>query len=190
MIKLERPNMAVNDPRTRTKGYILGIFDDVRRFEMENTWDIAETETCQHILDWVAQHARKKGKLKHLVINCHGDAGTLNLGQGFDNTNVHLFAAWHGLIEKIWLTGCSVAFIGTGGSDGNVFCSKMAKGVGCYVVAATETQCDIFKTFPKDRLSSYEGLVLSYGPDGKVSWQGRNASVWSPTCGGDFHVPD
>jgi len=196
MIKLERPNAAVNDPRVRPLGPIgrhghgkePEIY--VRRYRMKFTWDITATESRQNIIDWVVQRARKKKKLKNLVLSCHGEAGVLRLGQGFDNSNVALFAAWRGLIEKIWIPGCSVAFIGTGGSNGNVFCSKLAQLVQCYVVASTEDQCDEAKTFPIDEISSFEGLVLSYDPGGNISWQGRNPSTWHKASGECVPVPD
>lgn len=173
MYTLERPNMAVNDPRVRSGS-------SVRRFRMWNTWDISKTETRQHIIDWVATVARSAtgGKLKNLVLSCHGAPGYLQLGQGFNNTHIALFRGWRGLIEKIWLPNCSVAFIGSGGSDGNVFCSNMAKQVQCYVVAATELQCESTVTLPYDQMTSFEGLVLSYGPQGNVTWSNRNPSTW------------
>ncbi|MFK5950048.1 MAG: DUF4347 domain-containing protein [Methylococcales bacterium] len=172
MIRLERPNMAINDPRVRTGPSVL----QVRRYQMENTWDIATTESRQHIINWVVNvaHGTTNGKLKNLVLSCHGNPGQLQLGQGFDISQVALFSAWRGLIEKIWLPDCLVAR----GSDGNAFCSSMARQAQCYVVAPTESQCDEFTTMPYDQLTSFEGLVLCYGPNGNISWQGRNMSSW------------
>ena len=152
MFRLERPSMAVNDPRVAGGG-------SVRRYQMWNTWDIRANETRQHIISWVATVARRAtgGKLKNLVLSCHGLPGYLQLGQGFNRSHLRLFAEWHGLIEKIWLPNCLVARIpdramqsrldtqypGWGTSDGNVFCSTLARTVHCYVVAATEEQCEL-----------------------------------------------
>lgn len=148
MFQLERPSMAVNDPRVSAATFM-------RRFQMWNSWDIAAGESRQHIVDWVAAVARGApgGKLKNLVLSCHGLPAYLVLGQGFDMTNLPMFAAWRGLVDKIWLPNCRVAEIPTPvgqttlnsqyptmrTGDGNMFCSGLAKTVNCYVVASTET---------------------------------------------------
>jgi len=172
MIRLERPNMAVNDPRVRTGP----TASQVRRYQMEKTWDIATTESRQHIINGVKNIAQNaaNGKLKNLVLSCHGNPGYLQLGQGFDVSHVTLFSSWQGLVEKIWLPDCLVA----SGAEGNNFCSGMARQAQCYVVAPTEVQCDVFTTMPYDQLTSFEGLVLCYGPNGNISWQDRNMSTW------------
>jgi hypothetical protein len=46
-------------------------------------------------------------------------------------------------------------------SDGNIFCSSLAKKVRCYVVASTEIQLEYFRVLPIDMMTSFEGLVLS-----------------------------
>jgi hypothetical protein len=199
MHTLARPNMAVNDPRVRGGS-------SVRRYRMWNTWDISATESRQHIVNWVATVVRGAdgGKLRNLVLSCHGLPGVLQLGEGFNSTHLALFASWRGLVEKVWLPNCLVARIpdaamqarmdrdypGTGVSDGNVFCSGLAKQVRCYVVAATELQCESPVTLPVDQMTSFEGLVLSYGPDGNVTWSHRNPSTWFNASGACVPVPD
>lgn len=187
MFKLERPSMAVNDPRVSAGKHL-------RRFRLWNTWDISEHESRAHIIEWVEHVARTApgGKLKHLVLSCHGLPGYLQLGEGFNRDHLKLFDAWKGRIEKLWLPNCLVAQIpskeqmkeysahypGWGVSDGNLFCSELAKRIQCYVVAATEIQAETFSDIPPDSMTSFEGLVLSYGPAGNITWQGRNASIW------------
>lgn len=199
MFRLERPNMAVNDPRVAGGG-------SFRRYQMWNTWDIRENEGRQHIISWVAEVARgaQGGKLKNLVLSCHGLPGYLMLGQGFDSSHLALFGAWSGLVEKIWLPNCLVARIpdaamraelrrdypGFNTSDGNVFCSRLAKLVHCYVVASTETQCETPGDVPRDMMTSFEGLVLSYGPKGNVTWSSRNPSTYTNSEGYCVAVPD
>jgi len=194
MFRLERPNMAVNDKRVCAPD---GRF---RRFQMENTWDVPASETRAHIIEWVAAVARgaRGGKLKHLVLSGHGSPGGIDVGEGFDSTHMRLFRDWAGLIEKIWLPNCRVAYIPTaaeaaaGMRDGNVFCSELAKTVGCHVVAATELQCEFPVDVPSDMMTSFEGLVLSYGPAGNVTWSSRNPSMWlrtNPTTGAQQCVP-
>lgn len=189
MYRLDRPNMAVNDMRVSGGS-------SYRRFQMWNTWDIDATETREHIVGWVASVARGAdgGKLKHLVLSCHGSPGQLQLGQGFDNSHVALFARWRGLIEKIWLPNCRVARIPDasmpGATDGNVFCSNLAKTVQCYVVASTEFQCEYPTDIPRDMMTSFEGLILSYGPGGNVTWSSRNPSTWTNSSGVCVPVPN
>ncbi len=196
MFRLDRPSMAVNDPRVSSGSFI-------RRYQMWNSWDISAGEPRQHIIDWVASVARGAagGKLKNLVLSCHGGPAYLQLGQGFGMADLPMFAAWNGLVEKIWLPDCLVAQIppappggarpaGVASNDGNVFCSVLAKTVGCYVVASTETQCESVVTVPVDQMTSFEGLVLSYGPAGNVTWSSRNPSTWINGGGVCVPVPD
>jgi hypothetical protein len=147
MYRLERPSMALNDPRVAAGG-------SVRRYQMWNTWDIRKNESRQHIISWVAQVARGAtgGKLKNLVLSCHGLPGYLQLGEGFNRTHLALFAGWRGLVEKIWFPSCLVARIpdatmqaqmdrdypGWGVSDGNVFCSSLSTQVQCWVLIDME----------------------------------------------------
>lgn len=169
MYRLERPNMAVNDPRVGARG-------QTRRFRMWNTWNISSTETRDHIIEWVADVANSAdgGKLKHLVLSCHGAPGELALGEGFDSSSVSQFAGWNGLVDKIWVPSCNVA----AGRTGHAFCSAMAAAAGCYLVVSTEIQCEAAQSVPYDMMTSFEGLVLSYGPDGTITWRGRNVSSW------------
>lgn len=182
MYRLERPSMALNDPRNH------------KRFQLWNTWDVRQNETRRHMAEWVAEVARgaSGGRLKHLVLNCHGAPGYLELGEGIRNQDVSAFASWRGLIEKIWIPACRVALIPTtaGQADGNVFCSNLAKTVGCYVVASTETQCSLPGNIPADMMPSFEGLILSYGPGGNVTWSSRNASTYTTSSGACYQVPD
>ncbi len=203
MFRLERPSMAVNDPRV-SGGTPPNV--TIRRFQMWNTWNIQANESRQHIIDWVATVARRApgGKLKNLVLSGHGLPGYLQIGQGFNSTHLPLFADWRGLIDKIWLPNCLVARIpdqamqrqlnadypGWGTSDGNVFCSRLAQQVQCYVVAATETQCEYPSDVPQDMMTSFEGLVLSYGPAGNVTWSHRNPSMWVTGDGVCVPVPN
>jgi hypothetical protein len=195
MFRLERPNMALNDPRL--SGIVGGALTPVR-FQMWQTWDIQANEERDHIIDWVASIARgaPRGRLKHLVLNCHGLPGYIQLGAGFNRTHLPLFDGWQGLVEKIWLTACRAANIptaadqaaldrghpGLGAGDGNIFCSELAKRTGAYVVAATELQCHLIRDFPPDMMASFEGLVLCYGPKGDVTWSSRNKSTWMRTA--------
>lgn len=172
MITLEQPSMGLNDPR-----HHLNV-------QMWNTWYVTQTENRQHMINWVASVARGApgGKLKNVVFSCHGSPSFVQLGEGFDRRHAALFRAWSGLVEKIWFRACQVALIQTPGSpatgDGNLFCSDVAKAANCYVVASTETQWTPPQTLPYGKLDTFEGLVLSYGPGGDVTWSNRYGSNW------------
>lgn len=180
MITLEQPSMALNDER---HGHMT--------VRMWNTWGVRRNDTRQHIIDWVATVAtRAQGrKLKNVVFSCHGAPGYLEMGEGFQREHATMFSRWAGLVEKIWFRACSVALIEGSGtnSDGNLFCSEIARFGRCYVVASTETQWtrptigDVVwrgghHRLPFGQLDSFEGLVLSYGPDGNVTWSQRYSS--------------
>ncbi len=183
MYRLSRPSMALNDPRNH------------KRFQLANTWDVSRTETRTHMAEWVAHVARTSDghKLKNLVLNCHGAPGFLEMGEGIRSSDLEVFRPWQGLIDKIWIPACRIAAIpasGSGEADGNVFCSRLAKIVGCYVVASTETQCSSVGNIPRDMMPSYEGLILSYGPEGNVTWSDRNPSTYDLSGGACYQVPD
>jgi hypothetical protein len=173
MITIEQPAMALN------------ASDISRRYQMWNTWNLATSETVPHIFEWVSTVATGAtgGKLKALIINCHGAPGMLQMGVGgLWRSNVGWFRHWRDKVDKIWLTACQPGFIAAPGSatDGNLFIGEIAKEANCYVVASTETQWFIAnQTYPYGQIDSYEGLVLSYSPDGAVSWSHRYDSNWS-----------
>jgi hypothetical protein len=180
MFLLERPSMAVNDRKATDKR------KRSRRFQLLHTWDIEPTESRTNIISTVAAVARSApgGKLKHLVLNSHASPGFLNLGEGFGTEDIPAFGRWRGLIEKIWLPNCRVAAIpdtaeqAKGTRNGHAFCSGLAGQVQCYVVASTERQIDPAVDVPRDMITSFEGLVLSYGPGGNVTWERRYPSTF------------
>lgn len=172
MITIEQQAMALN------------AHDVASRYQMWNTRDLSAADTVAKIFGdvRVVASGATGGKLKNLVINCHGAPGYLQLGGGLWRSNVGWFRQWRDKIEKIWLTSCQTAFIQTPGqaSDGNLFVGAIAKEANCYVVASTETQrFRTNHTYPFGQIDSFEGLVLSYAPDGSVSWSHRYNSNWS-----------
>ena len=160
-----------------------------------NTRDIQPNESRQHIIDWVAGVARKasEGRLRNLVLNCTMLPAFLQLGEGFDESHLPLFMAWQGLIDRIWLPDCRVARTpdtvlqgqllhdrpGCKMGDGNLFCSGLAKNVDCHVVVPTATQCDLFYDYPVGAIPGFEGVVISYSPDGYVTWSRKKSFAGS-----------
>lgn len=183
MFTLEQPSMALN-----------GTDITWSKIKMWNTWEVDRTQTREHIVEWVATVASGApgGKLKNVVINCHGLPGFVGIGQGFNVNHVGLFRQWAGLVHKIWFVACLVARIpdstmqasldatypGFGAGDGNVFCSRLAQNARCYVFASTEEQRNR-GGYALGQMPTFEGLCLSYGPAGNVTWSHRYASDWS-----------
>jgi hypothetical protein len=179
MITLDPPHMGLNDARAPMK------------VTMWNTWLVPAGDTRTHIVSWVAQVAAKAPgrKLKNVVLNCHGNSSYLQLGEGFDRRHTNLFKLWRGKVDKIWIRACLVARIQHAGAtttgDGNLFCSELARAAQCHVVAPTELQVESRGlVLPFGKIDTYEGLLVSYSPDGKIHWSHRYPSTWkSPTSG-------
>lgn len=180
MITLEQPSLALNDER---HGHMT--------VQMWQTKLIKKDDTVDYILNLIAAIAKQAPdkKLKNLVFSCHGDPACLYLGEGVSLPDTRRFSHLAGLVEKIWIRACRVAFVESAGTtaDGNLFCSEIARYARCYVIASTEVQVTrptireaFFKSFhhtlPFGQLDSFEGLVLSYGPSGKITWSQRYGS--------------
>lgn len=187
MISIAYPHMGLNDERAPV--YV----------SMWNTWKVTQADTPEHIVDWTAEVARSAPgrKLREIVISCHGAPGYLQLGTGISLPQVPLFERWRGLVDKVWLRACLVARI-TGPStasegdgaligalnlngDGHRFCVALAQALRCYLVVGTELQTSkrysTTNPVPFGMLDTYEGLVLSYHPDGTIGWSRRYSSV-------------
>jgi hypothetical protein len=182
MITLEQPSMALNSTEISWSEIL-----------MENTWKVDRNQTREHIVEWVATVGRgfRGGKIKNLIINCHGLPGWVGIGQGFNRTHLGMFTAWAGLVQNIWFVACLVARIptaayqtqlntsypGFGTGDGNIFCSELARNASCYVVAPTEEQRNR-GGYGVGQIPAYEGLLMCYNPQGGVSWSQRYPSDW------------
>jgi len=183
MFTLEQPSMALNDERIAHSQIL-----------MWNTWGVRQVDSREHIIEWVAAVALSapNRRLKNVVLNCHGLPGFVQMGQGFDRTHTGMFTAWSGLVEKIWFIACLVARIPTPQmqqqlnatypnfltGDGNIFCSEIARYARCYVVAPTEEQRNR-GGYERGQMPTFEGLLLSYGPAGDVTWSHRYSSDWA-----------
>jgi len=175
MITIQQPAMVLN-AITRPQ---------IAEYQMWNTWKVNSGVSAEDIIRNCVTVARSTPglKLKNLVIQCHGAPGQIAIGQGFNCSNVDLFANLRGLVEKIWIVACQPALIPStcvAGNfcfeDGNLFISEMAQAAHCYVVAPTETQINRAMVYPFGVIPSYEGLVLSYDPSGNITWRHRYPS--------------
>lgn len=165
MFTLQQPSMALNSADISWS-----------KIMMWNTWEVDKKQTREHIVEWVSVVAKGAPgrKLKNLIINCHGSPGFVGIGQGFGATNLGLFKQWTGLVHKIWFVACNVAQI----PAGHAFCSTLAQNAKCYVYASTAQQRNRggYKT---GQMPTFEGLCLSYGPKGDITWSHRYSEDWS-----------
>ncbi len=137
-----------------------------------------KNDSRQNIVGAVANLARdgQGGKLKSLVLNCHGAAGYLIMGEGFWNVHTGMFQAWQGLVDTIWITACEIASrvpnpnVPAQSGDGFLFCQQMAINARCNVVASLHTQWVPRQTIPNGSVDSFEGRLLCWKPDGNVAW--------------------
>lgn len=171
--------MALNDTR----------LDAVIQMSINRT--IQPNESVSQILGYVvnAVNATPNKKLKNLILNCHGNPGQLYMGIGITPDLADRFSVLapkgNPLVETIYLRACKVARIDNPGSstDGNLFCSAIAKNAKCVVVASTATQTtglvnSFYGPLPLNMIDIYEGTTLRYGPEGNVLSAATNP-MWS-----------
>jgi hypothetical protein len=188
MITIEQPSLGLNSHH-----------DHHVHVRMWNTGDVPATKPPNEIAEWIRRVALSApdGRLRNVVISCHGSPGHIGIGTGIGSGDIPHFGrlapAGRPLVAKFWFRCCQVARIPAsgGGSDGHQFCSRFASTTKAYVVASTELQWSHGRTLPFGQLDGFEGLVLSYGPDGRISWQNRYRSGWFDSSGrGAYQTPD
>lgn len=188
MITLEQPSLGLNSHH-----------DHHVHVSMWNTGNVPASKSAVEIAEWIRRVAVSApgGRLKNVVFSCHGSPGHINIGTGIGLSDVPAFARLvvhdEPLVAKFWFRCCQVALIAAAGTsrDGNRFCSAFAQATKAYVVASTELQWSHGRTLPFGELDGFEGLVLSYGPDGNISWQHGYRSGWFDSAGrGAYQTPD
>lgn len=172
-------------------------------FRMDVTLDVHSSTPMETIAKKIVNAANKQpeGKFKNLVLTAHGRPGHFFLGTGLNINTMAPFYILNGKVDKIWFRGCLVgrivgpatsgqgdgaALAACGFTDGNghAFLSAFAVLTGAYIVAPTEFQSSLHRLYPRGRLDSYEGLVLSYNPEGNVSWRRRYPSLYNYSSDG------
>ncbi|HSB64664.1 MAG TPA: hypothetical protein VLJ18_10885 [Thermoanaerobaculia bacterium] len=188
MIDLEQPSLGLNSHH-----------DHHVHVQMWNTGDVPASKPAVEIAEWIRLVAVSApgGRLKNVVFSCHGSPGHIGIGTGIGTTDIPAFArllvSGRPLVAKYWFRCCQVAQIAAANTaaDGNRFCSAFAVTTGAYVVASTELQWSHGRTLPFGQLDGFEGLVLSYGPAGNITWQTRYRSGWFDSAGGGaYETPD
>ena len=169
MFALEQPSMALNDTRVDNT------------VQMAITRSVQPIEGVSSILGAVvaAAKAQPGGRLKNLVLNCHGLPGQLQMGVGIDRNLTNRFSMLvvddKPIVDVIYLRACLVARIDGPGSqsDGNLLCCEIAQHAKATVVASTALQQTRLKksaglSIPYGMLDKFEGTTLVYGPKGNV----------------------
>ncbi|MEM9463014.1 MAG: hypothetical protein AAGF11_53225 [Myxococcota bacterium] len=169
----------------------------VVNYRMDVTATVHNNTSIQRMVDMISRAAEdtRDGTLANLVLTAHGSPAFFQLGVGLNARTMAPFADIKGKVDKIWFRGCLVARIagphteshGDGAAlnamkvtsgDGHVFVASFARLTGCYVVAPTEMQGSNREFYPAGQMDSYEGLVLSYDPQGNISWEQRYPSLY------------
>src|SRR5215216_5549067 len=105
MFSIEQPSMALNDTRVDNSVH------------MAITRLVQPDEGVSSILGAVisAAKAQPGGKLKNLILNCHGLPGQLQMGVGIDRNLTNRFSMLvvdgKPLVDTIYLRACLVARI-------------------------------------------------------------------------------
>jgi hypothetical protein len=160
--KLPQPSMAVN------AADLYWYF-----YKMTKNWDyVPETMPPDLLLGIISVLAGQP--MKCLIINCHGIANIkgkggfgLGIGKGIELEDVKFFGLIRGLFKCIVLPNCQVAQVTNKGGvgDGKLFCSRIAKASGSYVVAPVFDQKRPLD-LPQFYMDKFEGLVHRFNPSG------------------------
>jgi len=174
MVKIEEPALALNDMRVGG------------RIRMSRNIRVRADDMRANVLGAVATVAdgMPYGRLKSLVLNCHGAPGFLIMGEGFWGPHTALFEQWSGRVNNIWLTACEIAsreplkpgdrvpsWAGKGApGDGWAFCREMAIRAKCNVIASEDDQDVPQRRIPDGYIDAWEGTVLCFRPTGDFAW--------------------
>ena len=139
-------------------------------YDMTYNYTVNKGQSPKDIMVKIGEYAgkTKHGYLESLVINCHGGPAEMKLGAGFNLSNTYVFDDL--LVEKkpivgtIYLVVCWVALIW--GQDGNIFCCRISKNSGAYVIAPRVWQKPSGTPPPKHYIDKFE--ETGHMPDGKT----------------------
>jgi len=180
MIKIDAPALALND--IQVPGH----------FHLSRNVKVHRDDSRENLVNCVAAIAAGApgGRLKNLVLNCHGAPGYLIMGEEFWAPHTNLFERWAGLIDNIWITACQIASrcpatayawpdwlknIGQPG-DGYLFCREIAIRARSNVIASVVNQEPPINTgIPNGHIDAFEGMVLCFGPTGDIAWSHKYA---------------
>ena len=171
MIKMNQPSLVLHS--CDVPGY---------KYEMWTSWKMPPGATAHDVvywINWAVDHSPELA-LSNVIINCHGSPGYLHVGGSGHKIGVGSLSIFESLRTKdigtIWLVACEVAQ-NKGGDSGKIFCSGLAKAVGCRVIASDKQQHVDFVfewiSSPYGTIDDYEPPVYEFSPAG--GW-----TSWSP----------
>lgn len=186
MIEIPQPSIALNAiDTTKNKEY------DVpgTTYDMWKTWNVPANTSSTTLMSQIASMAKAaSGKLKCLVINCHGDYnyGTnifgkekkimtggfgFSIGQGINYYNADLFSQIRDLFRCIIIVACGASAVTNPKSsegDGVVLCSRIARAANSYVIAPRIMQAATHLKLPKNHIDNFEGEVVRFNRAGQI----------------------
>ena len=174
MITLNPPHVALNDSRSNMT------------LNMTHNIPVSPNDSAGYIINRV-RDINASSQLENVVFNCHGSPGGLQMGTGFSINQALLFRRWRGKVKKVWFYACSVARDSScscapgAGTSGSAFCAAVARNARCYVLAPTELQVESaqeMRGLPPGSLDTFEGMLLSFDPDGNINWYKRYSSTY------------
>ncbi|MFI0847627.1 hypothetical protein [Mesorhizobium sp. IMUNJ 23232] len=177
----------------------------------QNTWYVPQTASPPSIasaVETVAQSSAIGGRLKALIICCHGSPGYIGIGTGISQSDASAFArpGLRGRIQQLWIRACLVARVQTadgsgtsapglrpfvtGAVDGGDLCQALADALQCEVVASTELQAASPEStgttsrfgipeLPFGMMDEWDGLVARFRPRVAPRFE-RFPSLWLP----------
>jgi hypothetical protein len=168
MIAIPQPSMALNAVDPWDKKYTVPR----PRYEMEYSRNIGKDLNPQDVFENVRHVASltKEGKLKFLVINCHGDYYSktvggkgLDLGTGINFMNDIVFSRLADVVEGIYLVACGIA-------QNQSLCGSFAMYANAPVYAANDIQrgspFQALFNVRKNHIDRFEGDFYEFKPDG------------------------
>ncbi len=192
MIEIPQPSIALN-----AVNKIPDIFDPDNdytvpgtKYEMWETLNVTSTDRISGTLVYVSLLAlgAAGGKIKCLVINCHGtyEKGTrasgkeraiatggfgLEIGGRITYENADVFSNLRGYVKCIIITACGAADVTNkdkSEGDGEVLCSKIARAADAYVIAPKILQAPTYRKLPKNHIDNFEGEVVRFNRAGVI----------------------
>jgi hypothetical protein len=179
MIKLRQPSLVLHS--VDVPGYL---------YQMQTTWKMPRGASASDIvywINWAIDHA-KELELNNVLINCHGEPGTLYVGGSGTGGNaittgdLAVFKKVRpGSLGTIYIVACEVAKSVGASRIGENFCMQLAINAGCFVVAADALQSVNFWfqhfNHPFGSFDDYEGNVTEFGPGGSMQrWNPSDAT--------------
>lgn len=172
--RIPQPAIAINafdkDEKPNSKGEYDYSVPDCRYKMKLGGDDINQKQDLRNVLGNVKAIAEANGgKIKALVINCHGSPGSLWIGNDrITIYNVNLFSIIQDKFDEIYITACGVAW----GFTGTTFCKQLSRLTNAIIHASMQDQegepINVFRKKLRNKIDPFEGPVYTHYPDGCI----------------------